>query len=89
MSLIGLLILLVIAAIAGGLGQMLVGYSRGGCLVSILVGFIGAFIGQWLAGQFGWPEPLPVTVEGQTFPLVWAIVGAALFSGILNLLSRR
>ena len=45
MTLVGLLVLLLIAAICGGIGQSLAGYSLGGCLVSIVVGFIGAWIG--------------------------------------------
>ena len=57
MTLIGFLVLLVVAAIAGGLGQAIAGYSLGGCLVSSLVGFIGAFIGLWLAREAP-PEPL-------------------------------
>lgn len=82
-------ILLLIAAIAGSLGQALSGYSRGGCLISIVLGFIGALLGLWVARELGLPEPLPVTVGGKTFPLVWAIVGAALFSGVLGLLGQK
>lgn len=89
MSLIGLLILLLIAAVAGSLGQALAGYSAGGCLVSILVGFVGAYIGLWLARQFGLPEFFPVTVQGETFPVIWAIIGSAILSAILGLLTRR
>jgi uncharacterized membrane protein YeaQ/YmgE (transglycosylase-associated protein family) len=89
MTLTGLLILLAIAAIAGSLGQALAGYSLGGCLVSIVVGFIGAYIGMWMAGQFGLPEPFPVTIEGETFPVLWSIIGSALLSLILGLLTRR
>ncbi len=48
MTLLGFIILLIIAAIAGSLGQALAGYSLGGCLVSSVVGFIGAFVGLWL-----------------------------------------
>lgn len=89
MTIIGLLLLLLIAAIAGGLGQALAGYSLGGCLTSILVGFIGAFLGNWLARQVGFQEPLPITVDGQTFPLLSSIVGSALFSLAFGLLARR
>jgi uncharacterized membrane protein YeaQ/YmgE (transglycosylase-associated protein family) len=89
MTITGLLILLVIAAIAGSLGQALVGYSIGGCLVSIVVGFIGAYIGMWLAGQFGLPEPFPITVQGETFPVLWSIIGSAILSLLLGLLTRR
>ena len=89
MTLLELLFLLLIAAIAGGLGQALSGYSLGGCLISIVVGFIGAFLGPWLARGLGLPEPFPVSVGENTFPLLWAIIGSALFSAILGVMSRR
>lgn len=89
MTLLGLIILLAIAAVAGMLGQALAGYSLGGCLISAVVGFIGAFLGMWLARQFGLPEPLPISVEGETFPIFWSIVGSALFAAVLGLISRR
>lgn len=89
MSLLGFIILLIIAAIAGALGQSLAGYSMGGCLISAVVGFIGAFLGMWIARQLGLPEPLPITVDGETFPLLWSIIGSALFAGVLGFLSRR
>jgi uncharacterized membrane protein YeaQ/YmgE (transglycosylase-associated protein family) len=88
MTLLELGLLLLIAAIAGGLGQSLSGYSVGGCLLSVVVGFIGAFLGLWISREIGLPEPFPVTVGGQTFPLLWAIIGSALFSAILGALSR-
>jgi len=89
MTLLGFLILAVIAAIAGSIGQALVGYSVGGCLLSAIVGFIGAYVGQWLGAQLGLPEPFPVTIQGETFPVLWAVVGSALLSAVLGLLSRR
>ncbi len=89
MSILGVFILLVIAAFAGSLGQALAGYSVGGCLMSIIVGFIGAFMGLWLGRALGLPEPLPISVQGETFPLLWSVVGSALFCGVLGLLSRR
>jgi len=89
MTLVGVLLLLLVAALAGGLGQAIVGYSTGGCLVSIALGFVGALIGGWLAGRLGLPEPFPITIEGQTFPLIWSIIGAALFVAVLSLISGR
>jgi uncharacterized membrane protein YeaQ/YmgE (transglycosylase-associated protein family) len=89
MTLLGLLVLLIIAAVAGALGQALAGYSVGGCLVSIIVGFIGAFLGSWLALQFGLPEPFTITIQGETFPLLWSIIGSAIFALVLGLLTRR
>ena len=89
MSLSALLLLLLIAAIAGSLGQALSGYSLGGCLMSIVVGFVGALLGFWLSRQLGMPEPFLITVGGESFPLLWAIIGSALFSGVLGALSSR
>ncbi|HEX8889549.1 MAG TPA: GlsB/YeaQ/YmgE family stress response membrane protein [Pyrinomonadaceae bacterium] len=89
MSLIDLLILLLIAGVCGSLGQAISGFSRGGCLVSIALGFIGALIGMWLARQFQLTEPLPINVGGKTFPVVWSIVGATIFVAIIGLISRR
>jgi uncharacterized membrane protein YeaQ/YmgE (transglycosylase-associated protein family) len=88
MSLTEILILLAIAAICGGIGQSLAGYNVGGCLVSIVVGFIGAYIGMWMAGKFGLPEIFAINVGGKTFPIIWAIVGSAVLTLIIALLRR-
>ncbi len=89
MTLIGFLVLLVIAAIAGALGQAIAGYSLGGCLMSIVVGFVGAFLGLWIARQLGLPEWLTINIQGESFPLVWSIIGSAILSAVLGLILRR
>ncbi|MEJ0101391.1 MAG: hypothetical protein WDO19_02040 [Bacteroidota bacterium] len=88
MTLTGLLILLLIAAVCGGIGQSLAGYSLGGCLVSIVVGFIGAYIGLWVAGKMGLPRLLEITIDGKAFPVLWAIIGSAIFTFIIALLRK-
>lgn len=88
MTLMGFLVLLLIAAICGSIGQSLAGYDLGGCLVSIVVGFIGAYIGLWLAGKLGLPEIFTITIEGKPFPIVWAVIGSAIFTFIVALLRR-
>lgn len=88
MTLIGFLVLLLIAAICGSIGQSLAGYDLGGCFVSIIVGFIGAYLGMWLAGKFGLPELFTINVEGKPFPIVWAVIGSALFTAVIALLRR-
>jgi len=86
MTLMGFLILLIIAAVCGSIGQALAGYSLGGCLVSIIVGFIGAYIGLWLAGRFGLPEIWTIQVQGKAFPIVWSVIGSALFTFLIGLI---
>jgi uncharacterized membrane protein YeaQ/YmgE (transglycosylase-associated protein family) len=88
MTLLGFIILLVIAAICGSIGQSLAGYDLGGCFVSIIVGFIGAYLGMWIAGKFGLPEIFAISVEGKPFPIVWAVIGSAIFTLIVALLRR-
>jgi uncharacterized membrane protein YeaQ/YmgE (transglycosylase-associated protein family) len=88
MTLIDLLLLLLIAGVCGSIGQAIGGFTRGGCLVSIALGFVGALIGMWIARQAGMPELLPVRVGGQTFPVIWAIIGSALFVAVIGLISR-
>lgn len=86
MSVTGFILLLVIAGIAGSLGQAIAGFSRGGCIASIVVGFIGAYLGTWVAAQFGLPPIFVVNIEGEPFPVVWAIIGSAIFAAVLSLL---
>ncbi|MGZ5133972.1 MAG: GlsB/YeaQ/YmgE family stress response membrane protein [Flavitalea sp.] len=88
MSLTELIVLLVIAAICGGIGQSLAGYDLGGCLVSIVVGFIGAYIGMWMASKFGLPELFTVKIGGKTFPIIWSILGSAVFTFIVAMIRR-
>ncbi|HVS13625.1 MAG TPA: GlsB/YeaQ/YmgE family stress response membrane protein [Thermoanaerobaculia bacterium] len=89
MSLTTLLLYLVVAAICGAIGKALAGSARGGLLVSIVLGFIGALLGPWLAGKLGLPEPFMVNIGGQPFPVLWSIIGAALFVALIHLISRR
>jgi uncharacterized membrane protein YeaQ/YmgE (transglycosylase-associated protein family) len=88
MTLIGFLVLLLIAAICGGIGQSLAGYDLGGCLVSIVVGFIGAYIGLWVAARMGLPKLFEISIDGKPFPILWAIIGATIFTLIMALLRR-
>lgn len=89
MTLLEFLLLLLIAGVCGALGQAIAGYSRGGCLVSIALGFIGALFGQLIANALGLPEIFVVSIDSRSFPIVWSIIGAALFVAVLSLLTRK
>lgn len=82
-----IILLLVVAGITGGIGRSLVGFTRGGCVVSIIVGFIGAYIGTILAREFNFPDFWSVEIRGIDFPIVWSIVGAAVFTAALSLIT--
>lgn len=89
MTFINFLVLLLIAAITGAIGQSLAGYSLGGCAVSAVIGFIGAYIGMWIARQFGLPEFIAVEVGGRAFPVIWSVLGSMVLTLVLGLISRR
>jgi uncharacterized membrane protein YeaQ/YmgE (transglycosylase-associated protein family) len=88
MTILELIILLVIAAICGAIGQAIAGYTLGGLVITTVVGFIGAWLGTWMARGVGLPELLMVNIGGEPFPIVWAIIGSAVFTAIVALLTR-
>lgn len=83
------LILLLIAAICGGVAQAIAGFSRGGLLVAIAVGFVGALLGMWMQRATGAPEIFTVQVGDTVFPIVWSIIGGVVFAVIVSLLTPR
>ena len=89
MTLLDVVVLLLIAGLCGALGQAITGFSRGGCLVSIALGFVGAILGMWLARQLGLPELFSIRIGTTSFPIIWSIIGSALFVAIISLLTRR
>lgn len=88
MSILSFFFLLLIASIAGAIGARLAGRRGLGCIASIALGFIGALIGTFIARQFDLPMFPWIEFGGHPFPVIWAIVGAAIFIAFLNVFSR-
>jgi uncharacterized membrane protein YeaQ/YmgE (transglycosylase-associated protein family) len=84
---IDILISLIIAGIAGAIAKSLVGLNRGGCIISIVVGFIGAMVGTWLAREFNLPDLIVFNIRGTEYHILWTIIGAVIFTAILSLIS--
>ncbi|HEY6330229.1 MAG TPA: hypothetical protein VI756_12895 [Blastocatellia bacterium] len=89
MTLTSFIILLIVAGICGSIGQAIAGYSHGGCLASIALGFIGAILGVWMARSLRLPELFNVSVGREQFPVIWSIIGSAIFVAVLSLFTRR
>ena len=51
------LVLLLVAGVCGSIGQAIGGFSRGGCIVSIALGFIGALLVGLTANYIGFLAP--------------------------------
>jgi len=81
-SFFGFIILVLVAALCGAIGAAIAGFTRTGCLTNIAIGLIGAVIGSWLCFQLRAPEFFVVA----GIPIIWAIIGAALFMAVIGLL---
>ncbi len=86
MTLLDFLLLFLVAAICGAVAKTLGGLTRGGLLVALAVGFIGALFGVLLARAVGLPEPLLLEIGDVSFPVVWSIVGGTLFVLVIALI---
>lgn len=76
-----LIIILVVAAVIGMIGDAIVKNSMpGGILGSIVAGFAGAWLGTLLLGSWG-----PVLAG---FAVIPAILGAALFVFLIGMISN-
>ncbi|HLF85289.1 MAG TPA: GlsB/YeaQ/YmgE family stress response membrane protein [Blastocatellia bacterium] len=89
MTLMHFLMLLVVAGVCGSIGRAIAGYSHGGCLVSIALGFIGAIVGVWIADALHLPNLFLVHIGTESFPIIWSIIGSALFVAVISFFSKR
>ena len=87
MTLFEILLFLIVALVCGGIARALGGGTRGGCLVSLAVAFIGALLGGKLAQLAGLPEPFMLVLGGRSLPIVWSIIGGAVFVAVLRLVT--
>ncbi len=89
MTLTGAIVLLVVGGICGSIGSAIAGYSHAGCLGSIVLGFLGAWVGVWIARQAHLPTFYVLHVQNESFPVVWSIIGAAISAVVVSVLFRR
>ncbi len=89
MTVYGVIVLLLIAGLCGSIGSVLAGHGHVGCLGSIALGFIGAVLGAWISRHLHLPEMIVWHVGRESFPVLWSIVGSALFVGVLSFLTRQ
>jgi len=46
-------------------------------------------LGTLIAGRLGLPEIFRVDIGGQRFPIIWAILGSAIFVAFISLFTWR
>jgi uncharacterized membrane protein YeaQ/YmgE (transglycosylase-associated protein family) len=89
MTVLEFVIYLVIAGVCGAIARAIAGGSGGGFVISVLVGFLGAFIGTWFARTIHWPPLLVVAIADHPFPIVWSIVGGLMLVALAHALTRH
>jgi len=82
MTLTGLIIFLVIGAVAGWLAGQIMKGGGFGLVGDIVVGVIGSLIGGWLFGVLG------IAVGGLIGSIIAAVVGAIILIALLRLIKR-
>lgn len=89
MTITEILPLLLVAVVAANVKQVIYSNSLGGYLVSVIVSFIGAFFGIGIARLLELPEMIPFIIRGETFPVMWSIIGSITLSWVLSSITHR
>ena len=80
----GIIAWIVIGGIAGAIAKLLMpGRDPGGCIITVLLGVVGAFVAGWLGQQLGWYS------AGEGAGFLAAIVGAFLILLVYRLVAGR
>ena len=80
----GIIAWIVIGGIAGAIAKLLMpGRDPGGCIITVLLGVVGAFLAGWLGQQLGWYG------RGEGAGFLAAIVGAFLILLVYRLVAGR
>lgn len=82
-------LMLLTAAISAGIGQFATGYSRGGCPVAFVAGFLGAYGGPRIAEWLEYPEPVTLPLGPVEFPVLTSFAGALILVLLVNVLTHR
>jgi uncharacterized membrane protein YeaQ/YmgE (transglycosylase-associated protein family) len=89
MSLESLLVLTLFSTLCGIVGQMIGGRERGSVGAIVVIGFIGALFGTWMAAFVGLPLLVKFNIGYFTFSVIWSILGSALLMSVASLYNRR
>lgn len=83
MSLESIIVWIIVGGLAGLLAEWLIGGVNAGCIGTVFVGILGAFIGGWLFGLLRISIGLGIVNE-----IITAFAGAAVLLLIVRLIRR-
>ncbi|ALH79501.1 GlsB/YeaQ/YmgE family stress response membrane protein [Sphingopyxis macrogoltabida] len=82
----GLIITLIVGGVIGWLASIVMRTdAQQGIILNVVVGIVGAFLGNILGGMFGMGASLDAF---SPIGLLWAFIGAVVLLGIINLVRR-
>ena len=84
-----LLYISVVAVVCALLGLSTSRYSRGGLIVYLAFGFIGAFAGTWISRSMNFSNVPDLTIGATKFPVIWALVGAVLLVAVIGMIVKE
>jgi uncharacterized membrane protein YeaQ/YmgE (transglycosylase-associated protein family) len=88
MNLIDLVLMVVVAIVCGSIAQLTSSYSRGGWIVNLGVGFLGAMAGVAISRLLHAPKIYDLTVQAIDFPIMYAIIGSVFFLAAIGFLVK-
>lgn len=82
----GILSWILLGLVAGAIAKAIhPGRDPQGCIITMLIGIVGAVVGGWIATMLGWG-----TVNGfNLYSILVAVAGAVLALALWNMLSGR
>ena len=76
------------AIVCGTLAQLTSGYSKGGWIVNLVVGFLGALAGVLVSRSLNAPVIYDLAIRNTRFPVIYSVVGAVIFLAGIGLFIR-
>jgi uncharacterized membrane protein YeaQ/YmgE (transglycosylase-associated protein family) len=84
MTLNTIVVWVIVGGVAGLLAEWLIGGVHMGCIGTVIIGILGAFIGGWLFSVLG----ISIGTTGIVNSIITAFVGAAVLLLIIRLVRR-
>lgn len=80
----GIIVILVLGALAGFIASMIMG-SSSGLMMNILLGIIGAFVGDFIMGMFGQSGVSGLNI----YSILVSVLGAIIVIALYRIFTRR
>lgn len=84
-----LIIIIVVACVAGGLSVSILGTDHSSWWMDFVVAVIGAYLLDWIGRQMSFPYIVPIPYNNVQYEFIWALLGSFLFIFLVRFASSR